>query len=690
MALTLLILFLAVPGIASSLSAVSAQSPAPPPIAQAKVTPSLTAPSAIATPSIPLPQPATVIGYLGTVISWYRDRDSDTRLAAAPAEALFAGDNQRLADNILSLAFDAARAEAALISPAAAIPNGGSSGQPSMSAASAAKPSSAIADSDGTATLADKEAATQAEVTRDKARINDLQSRLKRASGNDRSRLNQAIDNAQSQLQLDQSRLEAISAIADFETNQHVTEAGSADTLAGQIDELQRSVSPPADQQSSNAPIPANSNSDYAMMEPAGLISNTQLLIRLTRKADALEESINQTTALSKTADQIRAPLVEAASSIYNRAVTLANQASSGDYATVREKRGEFRRLTALHKLIVPAILPLAKQIVLLDLYSSNLERWRSMVNSQIKDELRDLVLRLGVFAFLFAIVAAGSVVWRRLTIRYVQDFQRRQILMQMRRIAVGLVVALILIFGFASELGTLGTILGFAAAGIALALQNVILSLAGYFYASGRFGIRVADRIELSGISGDVIEIGLFRLTLMELSKDDFGFQPTGRVVVFPNSVMFQPNGNFFKQLPGSSFIWNELRLTLAPDCDYRMVEKKILEVVNEVFAHYRDSVQREYRSAELELNVKFDMPKPLARIELSASGLVMLIRYPVPMQSAPQTADEIARRLVDAIRSEPGLELATQGTPSLRPTPVAPVQPNEKAIEGLHAGKA
>jgi small-conductance mechanosensitive channel len=259
---------------------------------------------------------------------------------------------------------------------------------------------------------------------------------------------------------------------------------------------------------------------------------------------------------------------------------------------------------------------------------------------------------------------------------------------MQLRRVAVGIVTSLIIIFGFASELGTLGTVLGFAAAGIALALQNVILSLAGYFYVSGRFGIRVADRIQLSGISGDVLEIGLFRLTMMELSNDDFGFQPTGRVVVFPNSVVFQPNGNFFKQLPGSSFMWNELRLTLAPDCDYRLAEKKILEVVNDVFAHYRDSVQREARRVELDLNVSFEMPKPQSRIELRSTGLEMVIRYPVPLHNAVQTADEIARRLVDAIRREPGLELVAQGTPSLRPTPVVPHASGAPASED--AGKA
>jgi small-conductance mechanosensitive channel len=81
-----------------------------------------------------------------------------------------------------------------------------------------------------------------------------------------------------------------------------------------------------------------------------------------------------------------------------------------------------------------------------------------------------------------------------------------------------------VLLFHFANELGALATVVGFAAAGIALTLQNVILSLAGYFYLNGRYGMRVGDRVQIGGIHGDVLEIGLFKMTLMELGGDAAG----------------------------------------------------------------------------------------------------------------------------------------------------------------------
>jgi small-conductance mechanosensitive channel len=93
--------------------------------------------------------------------------------------------------------------------------------------------------------------------------------------------------------------------------------------------------------------------------------------------------------------------------------------------------------------------------------------------------------------------------------------------------------------------------VLGFAAAGIAFALQNVILAVAGYFSMVAPNGIRVGDRVSLQGpfgyVHGEVIEIGVVRTRLQELTGDPL--QPTGRIMVFPNSVAF--TGSFIKHPP-------------------------------------------------------------------------------------------------------------------------------------------
>ena len=177
-----------------------------------------------------------------------------------------------------------------------------------------------------------------------------------------------------------------------------------------------------------------------------------------------------------------------------------------------------------------------------------------------------------------------------------------------------------------------------------------------------------MGDRIQLAGISGDVLEIGLFKLTLMELTNDANGRQPTGRIVVFPNSIVFQPNGNFYNQLPGSNYMWNELRLSLAPDCDYRLAEQRVVEVIGAVFSRFRDSIQRDYHNVESNLNLRFESPRPQSRLQFTDTGIEVVVRYPVPLVASAQAADDIARRLTDTLNREPGFRLVAQGTPALQ----------------------
>src|SRR5207302_6023428 len=105
---------------------------------------------------------------------------------------------------------------------------------------------------------------------------------------------------------------------------------------------------------------------------------------------------------------------------------------------------------------------------------------------------------------------------------RYIADASRRRLLLTLRNIVVTTALTLVIVFHFASELTALVTALGFAAAGIAFALQNVILALAGYFAMLSPDGIRVGDRVSLQGpfghVNGAVVEIGCVRTPLRAL----------------------------------------------------------------------------------------------------------------------------------------------------------------------------
>jgi small-conductance mechanosensitive channel len=252
-----------------------------------------------------------------------------------------------------------------------------------------------------------------------------------------------------------------------------------------------------------------------------------------------------------------------------------------------------------------------------------------------------------------------------------VRDLRRRQQSLLVRRIVVTVAVTITVIFSLVSELGSLATFAGFITAGLAVALQNVILSVAAYFFLIGKYGVRAGDRVQIGGVTGDVLDIGLVRMHLMELRE---GGLPTGRVVVFSNSTVFG-SSNFFKQLPGSEFTWHEVKLTLASDTDYRKAETRLMAAVNAIFEGYRDTVDRQHALVSSNLNVAMQDARPQSRLRLTAAGLEMVIRYPVPLSQAAAIDDKISRSLLDAVEEAPDLKLTGSG----KPTIAAPEDPSK-----------
>ena len=158
----------------------------------------------------------------------------------------------------------------------------------------------------------------------------------------------------------------------------------------------------------------------------------------------------------------------------------------------------------------------------------------------------------------------------------YVQEVRRRHQLLLVRRIVVWLVAGLIVVLAFATEASSLATFAGLLTAGIAVAMQSPIVSLVGYFFLIGKYGLRVGDRVQIGTVTGEVIDLGLVRLHLMELGPQ---YRPTGRIVAFANSVVFQASGGIFKQIPGVSLAWRELTLTIPGDGDFGAIKQRLTD---------------------------------------------------------------------------------------------------------------
>ncbi len=618
-------------------------------------------PAAAASPAATAPplDAHSVIAYLTDVITWYGHLGAEAQLVRDPDETLFFANDRQTAAEVLRLAFEAARAQAAFLAKAKPAADG------------VAAPGNSPSGSAAVGNIAQSAATLDTANNALRTRIKDSQARLAKAPARQRAAITAEIQDAQSELDLNQARVDALNALSQFENTS--SSPDQTTTLAAQIDELEHSIP-----DTSKKPITLTADNALAVRPaPTGILSLVTELFALSNKLDALEQNIALAQTLSARAAAVRKSTISLITALDTRGKTLAQNTGGADVATLKNRKTSFEGLLDEHKKLSAIALPLSKQIVLLGIYTNNVGRWHDAIAQRWNKEFRSLLIRLVVLAVSLLVIFLGSLVWRWVTDRYVTDIRRRGQVMAARRLVLGLLIVIVLMVNFSDELGSAATVVGFAAAGIAVALQNVILSIAGYFFLIGRFGIKAGDRVQIGGVTGDVIDIGLVKLSLMELGGTGTHREPTGRVAVFSNAIVFQPSGNFFKQAPGTSFVWNEVRLTLAPDIDYRLAEKRLLDAVDEVFARYRDRVMRDYRHLERDLNIMLETPKPQSRLHLSKDGLEIVIRYPAETYTAPQITDEISRRVLDAINREPSLRLAQQGIANIEsqvPPPAAP----------------
>ena len=280
---------------------------------------------------------------------------------------------------------------------------------------------------------------------------------------------------------------------------------------------------------------------------PSGVWALIYRLLALERSRGTLKDLRARTTEIVQSTDgEVRAAR-QTMRPVFVRLRALAKEPAVNGPALAADQE-EFRHLLEQAKRLGAVMLPLREESALLHRYAADVQGWMRAVDREIGLAFRGLALELAGVGLALVVILVGSVVWRVAAVRYVTNPYHRRLLLTARHVVVVTAIALVLVLRFMSELTALVAALGFAAAGIAFALQNVILAVAGYFSMVAPNGIRVGDRVSLQGpfgyVHGEVIEIGVVRTRLQELSGEPL--RPTGRILVFPNSVAF--TGSFIK----------------------------------------------------------------------------------------------------------------------------------------------
>ncbi|MGB8539329.1 MAG: mechanosensitive ion channel family protein [Acidobacteriaceae bacterium] len=388
--------------------------------------------------------------------------------------------------------------------------------------------------------------------------------------------------------------------------------------------------------------------------------SNGQLAVLSTRQygtlAGRLEAWNNQRSRSQLIQQAVQQAKTDAASltAQHNKLEAQAN--ASSDSAAANKSKPDAAELASLQQR--------REQRQLLSIYDDRIQtqqqlagvysKWADQVRLQHRIVTHLAVHSLATVAFILMCVILLESVGTALLERYALhgatvDRRRMQTLHTILRLGVqlvGLGCVLLITFGVPSEIST---ILGLATAGLTVALQSFIVAFFGWFILMGKNGVRVGDWVEINGVAGEVIEINLFRTTILENSAWADKGHPTGRRATFINN--FAVTGQFFNFSTVGQWMWDEMSLSLPASPDTYAKAAQLHQAILEETQEDAQLAEQEWKRVPRRSGLSHASAGSSVNLRPSGSGVDILIRYVTRASDRLKVRNRLYERVIDVL---------------------------------------
>ena len=259
------------------------------------------------------------------------------------------------------------------------------------------------------------------------------------------------------------------------------------------------------------------------------------------------------------------------------------------------------------------------------------------------------------------------------------------------KRISLYISVAVLLLglgWVWTQQLANAGSFIGLLSAGIAIALTDVLKNLAGWGFIVFRRPFKRGDRIEVGTHRGDVIDIRMFRFSMLEIGNWVDADQSTGRILHIPNGILFQePMANYTEGFP---FIWNEIPVTVTFESDWEEAKEIVQEVIDRHAPDPKESGALEYlEKAASSYLISYQYLTPTTYVKTIDFGVTITGRLLVPSRGRRAITSAIWQDLLRAIQAAPSVELAYPTTRFFRADLEGAAAPGVPAASGASGGE-
>ena len=226
-------------------------------------------------------------------------------------------------------------------------------------------------------------------------------------------------------------------------------------------------------------------------------------------------------------------------------------------------------------------------------------------------------------------------------------EAKRRWVVSVRNTMVFVLLVGLVVIW--AHELQAFGLSLVALAAALVLATKELILCWSGAALRVGAKVYSVGDRIQIAGHRGVVLDHDIFATKLLEIGPGQASHLYTGRVTVFPNSLLF--SNALVKENPGQDYGLYILVIPLRDQDDWRDAERHLLDAAKAECVPFMEEAGRQMKLLEQTNLLEAPSPSPRITIQLSEPGRINLVlRFPAPDRGRSRVEQAILRRYLTA----------------------------------------
>ena len=206
----------------------------------------------------------------------------------------------------------------------------------------------------------------------------------------------------------------------------------------------------------------------------------------------------------------------------------------------------------------------------------------------------------------------------------------------------------------FEDRLGRLSFTLGIAGAGLAVALQDVIASIAGAFSIGFSSLYAVGDRVQIGDTRGDVIDIGLLRTSLMETGNWVNTDLYNGRIVRIPNNTVLK--ASVFNYSQGFRFIWDEIKVVLSTASDCQFARETFLRLANDAVGDYLVEAKATWKMVSDNIRTANPPLEPTVWLIVNAGALEFSISYVVDYTKRTVMKDRLFTVIAEEIAKSGG----------------------------------